>query len=255
MNTVHVYSDDIADGTNFKRQFATRLLVTNIQNRLFVQKTDTEGKPVDGAKFGLYKSTQVTTDANGKVVLDGDQAPYDTLTTGSVVNPVQLEGAGVFPNTSDDNKPLEEDTYFLKEISEPKGFLLNDTFTKVIVDDSGVHADAGTADNGVSTFVGVGSLMKSLGQFGAEGDIDNTLTWIKGMRQTSNGGTDTDGNLSWRDVDPAGAGDTVRLKYGANGRVYQYGPTEGGEPYRLETKTGWIRMGITQDEQPKGTTS
>lgn len=35
-NTVHVYSDDIADGTNFKRQFATRLLVTNIQNRLFV---------------------------------------------------------------------------------------------------------------------------------------------------------------------------------------------------------------------------
>lgn len=40
-NTVHVYSDDIADGTNFKRQFATRLLVTNIQNRLFVQKTDT----------------------------------------------------------------------------------------------------------------------------------------------------------------------------------------------------------------------
>ena len=250
-NTVHVYSDDITDGTNFKRQFATRLLVTNIQNRLFVQKTDTEGKPIDGAKFALYTADQVTADANGKVVLKGEQTPYDTLTTGSVGNPVPLEGAGIFPNTSDDNKPLEKGTYFLKEVSAPKGFLLNDTLTKVIVDDYGVHADAGTDDDGVSTFVGPGALMKSLGQFGAEGDIDNTLTWIKGLRQT--GVTDANGNLSWSNVDPAGADDTVHLKYGANGRVYQYGPTEEGKPYRLETETGWIRMGITQEDVPGDT--
>lgn len=254
-NTVHVYSDDITDGTNFKRQFATRLLVTNIQNRLFVQKTDTEGNPVDGAKFGLYTADQVTTDANGKVVLKGEQTPYDTLTTGSVGNPVPLEGAGIFPNTSAGNMPLVNGTYFLKEVSAPKGFLLNDTLTKVIVDDYGVHADAGTDDDGVSTFVGPGALMKSLGQFGAEVDIDNTLTWIKGTRQTSNGETNDNGNLTWTDVEPVGADDTVRLKYGANGRMYQYGPTEEGKPYRLETETGWIRMGITQDERPKGTTS
>lgn len=255
-NTVHVFSDDLPDGKeNFRRQFATRLLVSNIQNRLFVQKTDTAGKPVEGAKFGLYTADQVTTDANGKVVLKGEQTPYDTLTTGSVGNPVPLEGAGIFPNTSKEHKPLTKRTYYLKEISAPSGFLLNDTLTKVIVDDYGVHADAGTRDDGVSTFVGPGALMKSLSQFGAEGDIDNTLTWIKGVRQTSNGVTDTDGNLSWSNVDPAGAGDTVHLKYGANGRVYQYGPTEEGKPYRLETETGWIRMGITQDKQPKGTKS
>lgn len=245
-NTVHVYSDDIAGGTNSKRQFATRLLVTNIQNRLFVQKTDTEGKPVDGAKFGLYKSTQVTTDANGKAVLDGDQAPYDTLTTRSVANPVKLEGAGVFPSTSDSSEPLVKGTYFLKEVSAPNGFLLNDRLIKVIVDDYGVHADAGTVDDGVSTFVGVGSLMKSLGQFGAESDIDNTLTWIKGQRQTSDGTLDGNGNLSWNN-DAKGGENEVHLKYGANGRVYQYGPTKKDEPYRLETETGWIRMGITQD--------
>ena len=245
-NTVHVYSDGIADGTNFKRQFATRLLVTNIQNRLFVQKTDTEGKPVDGAKFALYTSRQVTTDANGKVVLKGEQTPYDTLTTGSVGNPVPLEGAGIFPNTSAGNRPLVNGTYFLKEASAPKGFLLNETLTKVIVDDYGVHADAGTDDDGVSTFVGPGALMKSLGQFGAEGDIDNTLTWIKGQRQTSDGTLDGNDNLSWNN-DAKGGEDEVHLKYGANGRVYQYGPTEEGKPYRLETETGWIRMGITQD--------
>lgn len=252
-NTVHVYSDDIADGTNFKRQFATRLLVTNIQNRLFVQKTDTEGKPVDGAKFALYTSSQVTTE-NGKVMLNGEQTPYDTLTTGSVDYPVLLEGAGIFPNTSNGNRPLVKGAYFLKEVSAPEGFLLNDTLTKVIVDDYGVHADAGTDDDGVSTFVGPGALMKSLGQFGAEGDIDNTLTWIKGQRQTSDGKLDGNDNLSWNN-DAKGGEDEVHLKYGANGRVYQYGPTEEGKPYRLETETGWIRMGIMQDERPKGTTS
>lgn len=255
-NTVHVFSDDLPDGNvNFQRQFATRLLVTNIQNRLFVQKTDTEGNPVDGAKFGLYTADQVKTDANGNIALDGDQTPYDTLTTGQVDNPIPLEGAGIFPCTSGGNRPLVKGTYFLKEVSAPKGFLLNDTLTKVIVDDYGVHADAGTDDDGVSTFVGPGALMKSLGQFGAEGDIDNTLTWIKGMRQTSDGVTDAGDNLSWSNVDPADAGDTVHLEYGANGRIYQYGPTEKDEPYRLETETGWIRMGITQDEQPKGITA
>lgn len=246
-NTVHVFSDDLPSGEkNFQRQFATRLLVTNIQNRLFVQKTDTEGKPVDGAKFGLYKADQVKMDANGKVMLNGEQTPFDTLTTGLVGNPVPLEGAGIFPNTSDGNRPLVKGTYFLKEVSAPKGFLLNDTLTKVIVDDYGVHADAGTADDGVSTFVGPGALMKSLGQFGADGDIDNTLTWIKGQRQTSDGTLDGNDNLSWNN-DAKGGEDEVHLKYGANGRVYQYGPTEEGKPYRLETETGWIRMGITQD--------
>ena len=246
-NTVHVFSDDLPSGEkNFQRQFATRLLVTNIQNRLFVQKTDTEGKPVDGAKFGLYKADQVKMDANGKVMLNGEQTPFDTLTTGLVGNPVPLEGAGIFPNTSDGNRPLVKGTYFLKEVSAPKGFLLNDTLTKVIVDDYGVHADAGTADDGVSTFVGPGALMKSLGQFGAEGDIDNTLTWIKGQCQTSDGTLDGNDSLSWNN-DAKGGEDEVHLKYGANGRVYQYGPTEEGKPYRLETETGWIRMGITQD--------
>ena len=262
-NTVQVFSDDLPDGqVNFQRQFATRLLVTNIQNRLFVQKTDTEGNPVNGAKFGLYTADQVKTDENGKVVTDengkvvlkDDQAPYDTLTTGSVSNPISLEGAGIFPCTSDGNKPLKNGTYFLKEVSAPKGFLLNDTLTKVIVDDYGVHADAGTAHDGVSTFVGPGTLMKSLGQFGAEGDIDNTLTWIKGQRQTSDGALDGNGNLSWNN-DAKGGEDEVHLKYGANGRVYQYGPTKEGEPYRLKTETGWIRMGITQDEKPKGITA
>ena len=252
-NTVHVYSDDIADGMNFKRQFATRLLVTNIQNRLFVQKTDTSGSPLAGATFGLYTPDQVDVAADGTASIKGDVTPFDKVTTqDSLTDPITLAGAGVFPMTSDGHKPLSKGTYYLKEIGVPDGYLMNDTVIKVVVDDKGVHADAGTATDGVSTFVGPGALMKSLGQFGAEGDIDNTLTWIKGMRQTSDGKPDGNGNLIWTN-DAKGGKDEVHLKYGANGRVYQYGPTEAGKPYRLETKTGWIRMGITQEDVPGDT--
>lgn len=254
-NTVHVYSDDIADGTNFQRQFATRLLITNIENRLFVQKTDASGVPLAGATFGLYTPDQVDVAADGTASIKGDVTPFDKVTTqDSLTDPVTLEGAGVFPMTSDGHKPLSKGTYYLKEIGVPDGYLMNDTVTKVIIDDKGVHVDAGTDTDGVSTFVGPGSLMKSLGQFGAQDDINNTLTWIKGQRQTSDGTLDANGNLSWSDTATGGT-DEVHLEYGASGRVYQYGPVTEGDPYRLETDTGWLRMGLTQDAMPDGAVS
>lgn len=254
-NTVHVYSGDIADGTNFQRQFATRLLITNIENRLFVQKTDASGNPLAGATFGLYTPDQVDVAADGTASIKGDVTPFDKVTTqDSLTDPVTLAGAGVFPMTSDGHKPLSKGTYYLKEIGVPDGYLMNDTVAKVIVDDKGVHVDAGTDTDGVSTFVGPGSLMKSLEQFGAQDDINNTLTWIKGQRQTSDGTLDANGNLSWSDAATGGA-DEVHLEHGANGRVYQYGPVTEGGPYRLETDTGWLRMGLTQDAMPDGAVS
>ena len=254
-NTVHVYSDDIEGGTNFQRQFATRLLITNIENRLFVQKTDAAGTPLAGATFGLYTPDQVDVAADGTASIKGDVAPFDKVTTqDSLTDPIALEGAGVFPMTSDGHKPLSKGTYYLKEIGVPDGYLMNDTVTKVVVDDTGVHADAGTATDGVSTFVGAGSLMKSLGQFGAQDDINSTLTWIKGQRQTSDGTLDANGNLSWSDA-VTGGDDEVHLEYGANGRVYQYGPVTEGGLYRLATDTGWLHMGLSQDAIPDGTVS
>lgn len=254
-NTVRVYSDDIEDGTNFQRQFATRLLITNIENRLFVQKTDTSGAPLAGATFGLYTPDQVEVAADGTASIKGDVAPFDKVTTqDSLTDPIALEGAGVFPMTSDGHKPLSKGTYYLKEIGVPDGYLVNDTVTKVIVDDRGVHADAGTGADGVSTFVGAGSLMRSLGQFGAQDALNNTLTWVKGQRQTSDGTLDANGNLSWNDTATGGT-DEVHLECGANGRVYQYGPVTEGDPYRLETDTGWLRMGLTQDAMPDGAVS
>ena len=38
------------------RQFSTVIHLTNVQNRLFVQKVDDLGKPVNGATFELYKA-------------------------------------------------------------------------------------------------------------------------------------------------------------------------------------------------------
>ena len=45
------------------RQFSTVIHLTNVQNRLFVQKVDDLGEPVNGATFELYQADAVTGDS------------------------------------------------------------------------------------------------------------------------------------------------------------------------------------------------
>ena len=83
-------------------------------------------------------------------------------------------------------------------LKSPDGYEINNTITKVIVDDSGVYVDAGKEgeDDGVRSMSGPGSLIASPAQFGSPGSIDNTLTHIKGKLQSATG-VDAKGNLTW----------------------------------------------------------
>ena len=51
------------------RQFSTVIHLTNVQNRLFVQKVDDLGEPVNGATFELYKAEDVTGDSPARMPL------------------------------------------------------------------------------------------------------------------------------------------------------------------------------------------
>lgn len=230
--TWRVFSDD------FDRQFSARLYIPNIENRLYVQKDDGAGNYLAGADFSLYTADQVV---NGQLI-EGAQA-YDTVTTVKHLASPLLDGAAMFPNA----KPLMTGEYYLKETKAPDGYKVNDTLIKVVVDNTGVYADAGVEGDGVSTFAGVGQLVKSMAQFGVEGDLNNSLTWLKGTRQTWSG---VAGGL-WTDVDPVDdSKDILHLEYGAAGGILEYGPATEGGAYRLETDKGWLRVGVTQDEKP-----
>ena len=85
------------------RQFSTVIHLTNVQNRLFVQKVDDLGKPVNGAKFELYKAEDVTGDGPSTYAIKSGAEPYDTVWTNDATYPYEIKGTACFP--LDSKKP------------------------------------------------------------------------------------------------------------------------------------------------------
>ena len=88
------------------RQFSTVIHLTNVQNRLFVQKVDDLGKPVNGATFELYQAKDVTGDSPSAYAIKSGATPYDTVQANGMTYPYDIEGAACFPLDSANNAPL-----------------------------------------------------------------------------------------------------------------------------------------------------
>lgn len=236
------------------RQFSTVIHLTNVQNRLFVQKVDELGKPANGATFELYKAEDVTGNSPSTYAIKSGAEPYDTVQANGMNYPYDIEGAACFPLDSTKHAPLIKGTYYLRESVSPDGYEINSTITKVIVDDSGVYVDAGEENDGVRSLSGPGSLIASLAQFGLPGSIDNTLTHIKGKLQSATG-TDPNGNLTWDQPSPAD--DFMHMRYDEKTQgtktILQYvesGGDRDGQSATIYADTGINRMALYQDGQP-----
>lgn len=241
------------------RQFSTVIHLTNVQNRLFVQKVDDLDEPVDGATFELYKSDDVTGDSPSTYAINPGATPYDTVKAKGMTYPYDIKGAACFPLDSTEHKPLTKGTYYLRESVSPDGHEINNTITKVIVDDSGVYVDAGKEGDGVRSMSGPGSLIASLAQFGSPDSIDNTLTHIKGKLQSA--AVDANGNLTWgqtctaQGVTPSLAGNWMHMRYdkttqGAKAilRYVEDGGERDGQLATIFADTGINRMALYQDD-------
>lgn len=241
------------------RQFSTVIHLTNVQNRLFVQKVDDLGKPVNGATFELYQAKDVTGDSPSTYTIKSGAEPYDTVKANGMTYPYDIEGAACFPLDSTEHKPLTKGTYYLRESVSPDGHEINNTITKVIVDDSGVYVDAGKEGDGVRSMSGPGSLIASLAQFGSPDSIDNTLTHIKGKLQSA--AVDANGNLTWgqtctaQGVTPSLAGNWMHMRYDKTTQgtktILRYVEDGGDRNDQLATifaDTGINRMALYQDD-------
>ena len=122
--------------------------------------------------------------------------------------------------------------YYLKEISAPDGYIVNDKVTKVIVDENGVHADAGIENDGIVTKNGVGMIMDSMSQFASYDEINRTLSDIIVTRRA---GTENGGVLTWQDT----SDEVLKLSYGKGDEPLQYGASVAGGKVRFERDTGW----------------
>lgn len=251
-NTVRVDTD------NFTRQFAAKLLITNVQNRLFVQKVDEGGNPVDGATFSLYSASSVETDAEGNYRLKDSAEAIDSATTAARTFPYTLDGSACFPVDSANKKPLENGTYYLAETAAPDGYLANDTVTKVIVDNTGVYVDAGSEGDGVRSMSGSGSLLSALSQYGSGDSVDETLAKVAGTLESA---TETEDGLIWGEectaqgITPADVNtNPMKMSYSpevsSSGDVLKYVTSDGSLPI-IYADTGINRMRIQQDGKPK----
>lgn len=242
------------------RQFSTVIHLTNVQNRLFVQKVDDLGEPVNGATFELYQAKDVTGDSPSTYAIKTGATPYSTVQANGMTYPYDIEGAACFPLDSTKHKPLIKGTYYLRESKSPDGYEINNTITKVIVDDSGVYVDAGEENDGVLSMSGPGSLIASLAQFGSPDSIDNTLTHIKGKLQSATG-ADAKGNLTWgqtstaQGVTPSLANDLMHMRYDkapqGTKTVLRYVEDKGDRDGQLATifaDTGINRMALYQED-------
>lgn len=241
------------------RQFSTVIHLTNVQNRLFVQKVDDLGKPVNGATFELYQAKDVTGDSPSTYAIKSGAEPYDTVQANGMTYPYDIEGAACFPLDSTKHAPLIKGTYYLRESLSPDGYEINSTITKVIVDDSGVYVDAGKVNDGVRSMSGPGSLIASLAQFGSPDSIDNTLTHIKGKLQSAT--VDASGSLTWgqectaEGVTPSLANDLMHMRYDktAQGtktvlRYVEDGGERNGQLATIFADTGINRMALYQED-------
>lgn len=179
----------LLNSSSFERDFSVRLLAPNIQNRLLVQKViDGTATPVDGAEFKLYEQEDITVDdATGEYTSLGNDKPVtvEKVTNDGKTGDVKLDGYTETIHGALAFYGIPEGAYYLVEASAPDHLNVNKQAIPVIVDDTGVHVNAGDADDSVSVNLGVGKIVKSMVQFATDDGIDATLHDITATLQSA----------------------------------------------------------------------
>lgn len=225
----------------FDRIFSVNLYVPNIQNNLYVQKLDEYGQPVsagaDGsgsATFTLYLQDGVTIKNDGTYTVAERTQSY-SVDTSDMKTPLPLTGGAMFTR-------IPNGTYYLIETKAPEGYEKSSEIIPVVVDNTGIYADAGGAGDDVSVQRGVGSIVHSMIQFATNDDIDATLHNIKADLYTADSGsglpTDESGWKSTRE-------EKLHLRFQEGADTLNY--REEDDSYRYFTiDEGWSKLKIYQ---------
>lgn len=233
----------------FQRQSAANLHVTDVRNMLHVQKVDDAGTPVNDVTFNLYRSNQMI-EADGKLA---PRVGEDPAFTGKTQDNRNNNDATIKMDGMLSLGPLSPGTYYLVEDADkaPKGYIPNDAVVRVIVDDEGVHADAGVEGDGVVTLGGIGSLVDSMSQFGVKDDIDMTLYRVIATKATS-AASDADGDGTYALGEWAeDKSDTMTMENRPGSAYSEYVPVDSGiKAPGFTVDTGYVRAMVSQAKKP-----
>lgn len=220
------------------RVFSVTLNVPNIKNELTLKKTDADtGEPLAGVSFSLYK------DGDRDGTADSDVTPA-TMTTN--------ENGELSVYSDADGQVLAEGSYVLVE-GTPDGYVDETKPIRIVVDDEGVHVDAGAADDNVKVETGVGSLVYSMRGFAAGDDVDATLHDVKAQAQMA--GSYDGAETSWEDADAAETHYQYDDQGGTSLAYVANGSFEGNGDETYTAEAGWSRLDIRQCAEHKGDAS
>ena len=206
------------------RMAAVNLYVPNIRNDLTVQKLDQNGNLItDGA------ATFELRPANSDGTYNASASPEQTRVTSM--------GEATFT-------AISNGIYYLVETAAPAGYIANTTPAKVIVNDTGIYADAGRANDGISVERSVGRLVNSMAQFSSKDTVDTTLNQIVAKFYTTQ--SEISEGFQWRTI--AGTGNDAAFIPVAG---VTYHPAYSVTGDSLETAK-WHLYGTVQDGTPVG---
>ena len=238
------------DSTNFSRNFSANLYVPNVQNNLFVQKLDEDGVPVSAgadqsgsAEFTLYPKANVVNIKDDGTYDVTDETVKLTANTSDMEKPLPLTGGAMFQG-------VPNGKYYLIETKAPDGYEKSRNIVEVIVNNTGVYANAGTDDDDITVERGVGSIVHSMIQFAADDDVDKTLhdikqNCIRQMRENLPKYSDT----SWKKDEDKGE---IHLQFQKGMNTLNYRTQESnGEDYGYYTiDAGWSKLKVLQCMDP-----
>ena len=222
---------DSNTGDGFERIFSVTLSIPNIKNELSLVKTnETTGDPIAGVVFNMYEDENRDGTYN-----DGERHCF----TGTTDTDGGLE---ITSNINNGEQVLAKGEYVLVE-TVPSGYVDEQTSIRVIVDDDGVHVDAGDAYDNVTVKTGIGSLVYSMCGFAAGDDVDSTLHDVKAQAQTAD--SYEGASTAWDDADAAVThyqydNQTDGLNYIRNNNVTNNGDAT------FTADAGWSRLDLRQ---------
>ncbi len=228
------------------RDFRSLIYIPNERRELWVMKIDQDGKPYNGAEFGLYSNEACT----GEPVARGTTATINGQKGTLIFSPSddKSEGHAQMMWAS-----YARTRYYLKELSAPEGCTLNSTVVPVVVGSHSIYADAGTREDGVSVMAGVGRLTQTMKQYAMNSDVDITLQDITAIQQRQPSENKEVLAKDWKDAvleETAGVWRSINLHYGKNA-VVDYGlhDEDGGKLYKpfFVSDTGFVRARVKQN--------
>lgn len=232
--------------SQLSRTFRSLIYIPNEQRELWVMKVDQDGRPRDGARFGLYGNAQCT----GSPVAQGITATVNGQAGTLIFSPSGDQSAGHARMMWESYKRTR---YYLKELSAPDGCNLNPTIVPVVVGNHSIYADAGKKTDGVTVMAGVGRLTQTMRQYAMDEDVDITLRDITAVQQHQPSENEEVLAEDWKDTVLEGTADvkcSLNLHFGKNA-VVDYGlhDEDGGKLYKpyFVSDAGYVRARVVQN--------